>query len=181
MNNSAVQSKRSSKLKQIAVTAVFAALTAVLAQVSVPLPVGVPITLQVFAAALCGYVLGSGRGAAALGIYIILGAVGIPVFSNFTGGVGVIFGKTGGFIWGFPVLAALCGAARQRKMLNMALSALGLIVCYLSGAAQFSFLTSGGFAASLTIFIPFFVKDAAMLAAAWLAGRKLRRYAVLNF
>ncbi len=179
MNNAAAD-RNKNRIKQITVIALFTAVTAVMAQISVPMPFGVPLTMQVFAAALCGYSLGTGGGAAAIGVYIVLGAVGMPVFSNFTGGVGVLIGKTGGFIWGFPVLAALCGTARRRKILNAALSSLGLIVCYLLGTAQFSLLTSGGIFTSAAVFVPFFLKDAVMLAAAWLTGRKLSRYAIFN-
>ena len=63
------------KLQKMVMVAVFAAVMAVLSQISIPLPTGVPVTLQTFAVALCGYVLGVGMGGSALAVYLALGAV----------------------------------------------------------------------------------------------------------
>lgn len=97
-------------------TGMCAALLAVLSQIQLPMPSGVPVTLQTFAAALSGYVLEMKFGAVATLVYILLGAAGLPVFAGFTGGVGIIAGAAGGFIWGFPVLAALCGWADRKSV-----------------------------------------------------------------
>ena len=96
--------------KTMIITAMFAAVIAVLAQIAFPLPSGVPVTLQTFAVALTGVVLGAKLGTISTFIYILLGAVGVPVFSGFNGGLGAIVGKTGGFIWGFLFLAFFAGA-----------------------------------------------------------------------
>ena len=66
--------------------AMFTAVVAVLSQIAIPMPSGVPVTLQTLAVALCGYVLGSKKGAVSLLVYALLGAVGAPVFANFKGG-----------------------------------------------------------------------------------------------
>ena len=88
---------------------IFAAIIAVCAQVSLPMPYGVPLTLQTFAIQLAGVVLGPKKGALAALVYITLGAVGVPVFAGFTGGMGIVLGVTGGFILSFPLLALLAG------------------------------------------------------------------------
>ena len=88
----------------------FAAVIAVLAQIAIPLPSGVPVTLQTFAVALTAVVLGARLGSLSTLIYILLGAAGAPVFTGFYGGLGAIVGKTGGFIWGFLFLAFFTGA-----------------------------------------------------------------------
>lgn len=76
----------------------FTAVLAVLSILQIPMPTGVPITLQTFAMALCGYVLGWQSGVAATLLYIVLGTVGVPIFAGMSAGPGVLFGYTGGFI-----------------------------------------------------------------------------------
>ena len=93
--------RRTERTKKLVYTAVFAAITACLAQITIPMPSGVPITLQTFAVAFAGFFLGAKCGLAAVGIYILLGAAGAPVFSGFTGGAPHLIGLTGGFVWGF--------------------------------------------------------------------------------
>lgn len=80
------------KITNIVMVGVFAAVLAVLSQISFPLPSGIPVTLQTFAVALCGYALGCKRGTLAVLVYIVLGAVGLPVFANFSGGFGSLVG-----------------------------------------------------------------------------------------
>lgn len=72
------------KITNIVMVGVFAAVLAVLSQISFPLPSDIPVTLQTFAVALCGYALGCKRGTLAVLVYIVLGAVGLPVFANFS-------------------------------------------------------------------------------------------------
>src|SRR5215216_5325541 len=92
--------------------ALMAAVTAVAAQITIPLPFSpVPFTLQVLAVILSGLLLGPRHGALAQAIYILVGAVGAPVFAGFSGGLGVILGPTGGYIVSYPIAAALAGLA----------------------------------------------------------------------
>ena len=87
--------------KTIVTVGMFTAVLAVLSILQIPMPTGVPITLQTFAMALCGYVLGWQSGVAATLLYIVLGTVGVPIFAGMSAGPGVLFGYTGGFIFGF--------------------------------------------------------------------------------
>ncbi len=97
----------------IALIAAGAGLTAIAAQVSIPLwPV--PITGQTLAVLLVGSILGALRGTLSMVLYAVLGIVGLPVFSDATHGVGVILGPTGGYIIGFIFAAALTGWLAQR-------------------------------------------------------------------
>ena len=89
------------RILNITFAALFTAITAALSQAAIPTPFGVPLTLQTFAVALCGYVLGIKWGLASIITYILLGVFGVPVFSGFKGGAQVLFGATGGFIFGF--------------------------------------------------------------------------------
>ena len=96
-------------VKNIVLAGMFAAFLAVMSQVSLPMPTGVPITVQVFAVALVGVILGWKRGVLAVLVYILIGAVGVPVFAHFKGGLSVLTGLTGGYIIAWPVMTILCG------------------------------------------------------------------------
>lgn len=91
----------------------------VLSILTIPMPTGVPVTLQTFAMALCGYVLGTKRGTASTVLYILLGTVGVPVFAGMTGGPSWLAGYSGGFIWGFIFLTLFCAIGMKQK--NVAL------------------------------------------------------------
>lgn len=90
------------------VTALFAAIIGILAQVTIPLPL-IPITGQTLAIGLAATILGSRHGTIATLLYIAMGAVGIPIFAQMTGGLGILFGPTGGFIVGFIPAAFIIG------------------------------------------------------------------------
>lgn len=95
----------------IALIGVFAALIAVLA-FAPPIPVGgagVPITLQTLGVALAGLALGPWRGSAAAGLYVALGLLGLPIFSGFAGGLGVLAGPSAGYLLSFPLTALITG------------------------------------------------------------------------
>lgn len=122
------------------------ALTAVSAQLAVPLPLTeVPFTLQVFAILVCGLALGPAAGALSQAAYLALGAVGVPVFAGLGAGFGVLLGPTGGYLLAAPAAAAACGwlsgpaaaagarpAGGYRRCLAAALVGVGVI--YLGGA-----------------------------------------------
>ncbi|MCL2099261.1 MAG: biotin transporter BioY [Oscillospiraceae bacterium] len=113
--------KINSKIRDMCFIAVFSAAAAVLAQVQLPGPGGVPFTMQTFAVLLAGVVLGAKKGALAIVIYVLLGAAGIPVFAGFTGGFGRIVGHTGGYILSFPVMALFAGIGSnlQNRLKNI--------------------------------------------------------------
>lgn len=127
-------------VKNIVLAGMFAAFLAVMSQVSLPMPTGVTITVQVFAVALVGVILGWKRGVLAVLVYILIGAVGVPVFANFKGGLSVLTGLTGGYIIAWPVMTILCGIQPKTQntklnvALNIILSLVGLAVCESVGA-----------------------------------------------
>jgi len=150
-----------------------AAVLAVLSQISIPLPGGVPVTLQTFAVALCGYTLGPAFGTLAVGVYLSLGAVGMPVFAEFCGGIGILLGVTGGFLWSFLPMAFLCGLGIKtgKKFQALLLGIGGLAVCHLAGSVQFGLVAGTPFlTAFLTASAPFLVKDVVSLVLAYLAA-----------
>ena len=81
--------------REMVLVGMFAAVLAVISQISLPMPTGVPITIQVFGVALVGAVLGSRLGTTATLVYVLLGAIGLPIFANFSGGISSIVGVTG--------------------------------------------------------------------------------------
>src|SRR6266550_3325730 len=124
--------------RDLSLIALFAALTAVCAQLSVALPLmtSVPFTLQVFAVLAAGAVLGARRGALSQVVYLLLGAVGIPVFARMSGGLQILLGPTGGYLWSFPLAAAVVGWAAGRRALYLYGGIVaGIAVIYAVGVA----------------------------------------------
>ena len=171
--------KQSLKIKDMAFIAMSTAILAVLAQISIPLPSGVPLTLQTFAVALLGYLLGVRRGLAAVGLYLLLGAIGVPVFASFHGGAGMLVGVTGGFLFGFFFLAGFCGLVGERnKGLAALLSLGGLLLCHFLGVSWFALISNTGWAASFVLVsLPYLVKDVLSLVAAYLLVLAIKRRA----
>ena len=169
--------KKAALVKMIQ-AAMFAALIAMLSQISIPMPTGVPLTLQTLAIALCGFVLGWKLGLASVGVWIAIGAVGLPVFSNFRGGVGMLLGVTGGFIFGFLPFAVLCGIGmrQKNKLIGILLGLCGMIVCHLIGIVQFSMVTGSAIVRSAAIVsIPYLPKDVLSVIAAYFLAMAVRK------
>ena len=102
-------------VRQFARAALLAALLGATASVSIPIPLSpAPITLQVLFVFLAGIVLGPVWGSISLLLYLTAGAVGLPVFAGMTGGLGVLFGNTAGYLWSYPIAAALIGFVVHR-------------------------------------------------------------------
>lgn len=162
------------KTQKIVMTGLLAALLAVLSQVSFPLPSGIPVTLQTFAVALCGFVLGPKLGVLSVGVYLALGAVGLPIFAGFSGGAGAFAGMTGGYLWGFLFMALLCGlgTVAEKRWAAVPLGIGGLALCHLCGAVQFAAVASvSPWAALLTASAPYLIKDVASVVLAYLVAR----------
>ena len=160
--------------KNIVYVGMFAALMATLSQCSIPMPSGVPATLQIFAVTLIGVIVGWKMGAAS----ILLGAVGVPVFANFHGGIQVLVGPTGGFIWGYLPMVALCGTKLNQKniVLGILSSLLGMMVCYVLGALQFGVLKEMNFVASfMLVGAPYLLKDIILAVVAFVVGIQIRK------
>lgn len=156
----------------------FAAILAILSQISIPMPSGMPVTLQTFAVALTGFVLVWKRGTVSTLIYILLGAVGVPVFSGLRGGAQVLAGHTGGFIWGFIFMAMLCGIGimQENKTLGVMIGFIGLAICHLLGVIQFAVVMEMDFLKSfLLASAPYLIKDAVSVILAYILGYRIRK------
>lgn len=169
------------KTKMMILCALFAALTAVCSMISIPLPfTPVPINLATLSVFLAGGLLGSKYGALSQLVYVVLGAVGLPVFHNFTGGLGIITGPTGGYIIGYVAAAWLIGFLAEKTgrgfYRNIVGMAAGLAVCYALGTLWFMYLTSTGLTAALMLcVVPFLIGDAIKIGAGAILVKKLHR------
>jgi biotin transport system substrate-specific component len=157
---------------------IFAAIIAVCAQLSFPMPYGVPMSLQTFAIPLAGIVLGAKKGVLSTLVYVLLGAIGIPVFAGFTGGLGIVIGPTGGFILSFPFMAlsAGIGEAKNSKTWLLLWLALGTVINYLCGMYVFSLVMSSGIKTAFAVCVlPFILPDIVkiVLVAVW--GRMIKQ------
>src|SRR5690625_2497146 len=110
------------KLRMMIVTALFAAITSILAQVSIPMPLGVPITGQTLAIGLAATILGSRFGTLSVLLYLIIGGIGVPVFAQLSGGLGVIVGPTGGFLVGFIAATFIVGYYLEDTSVELAIA-----------------------------------------------------------
>ena len=151
--------------KAITQVAVMVALIIALSQIYMPLPGGVPFTLQTMAIMLAGIILGPTKGTLSVLIYVMMGAIGLPVFAGFSGGFGIIMGNTGGYIVGFIFAAFIIGLLSRpsqnkiiywTKLLTGII--LGQITIFLLGMLWIMYLfgitsVSAGLAAAVTPFI----------------------------
>jgi len=171
--------KTYNRTKQIVLTGMFSAILIVLSQTSIPMPSGVPITLQTFAVALTGAVLGWKFGVASTLIYILLGMVGLPVFANFKYGLQALAGPTGGFIYGFLLMVILCGVGGEKKNLiqRLVYGIFGLIGCHGLGINHFAFVSDMSFwESALLVSIPYLIKDVILVIMALLIGDKIKKF-----
>lgn len=149
---------------------------AVSAQLSIPLPDGVPMTLQTFSVALIGYCLPGKYRIKSILTYLFLGILGIPVFANGTFGIATILSITGGFLFGFIFLIYFCGKATSSKSFinKLILSIIGLFACHFFGVLQYSTLTGLNLWESfLLISFPFLLKDFLSVIFAFITSKEI--------
>ena len=167
------------KTKQMVLIALMTAVTCVLGPLSIPLPFSpVPISLTNFAIFLAIFVLGMKNGTISFIIYLLLGAVGVPVFSSFRGGLQVLAGATGGYLIGFIFLALIMGFALDdfdRKLVPTIIGMIiGMAVCYAFGTVWLAKLLSLSFKEGLMMgVIPYLAGDVAKIIIAAIVGPKL--------
>lgn len=171
----------------MAYIALFAVLMAVCAWITVPLPKPlVQFTMQTFAMFMALATLGGRRGLYAMVVYLLLGAVGVPVFSGFRGGIGVLLDTTGGYIIGFVAAALVYWLLTARLGDSLPVKAiacvLGLAMCYAFGTAWFLVLyarTTGPIGVTTALgwcVIPYIIPDLLKLALALLLSGRVRKF-----
>jgi len=144
------------------------------------LPIGpVPITLAPLAILLSVYILGTKKGTIALLIYLLIGAVGVPVFSGFTGGIGKLAGPTGGYLVGYIIFALIAGWFIHRFYDKVVIQFLGMVlalaVLYAFGTAWIAYSAGMTFGAALAVgVLPFIVFDLIKIVITIVLGRAVR-------
>ena len=160
----------------VTVSALFTAIICIISQVCFLMPSGIAFTLQTLAIAFCGYILGAKWGTASVATYLLTGVVGLPVFSGFKGGVHILTGVTGGFLWGFILLVLLCGLSLRfnKKHIPVILGTVGIILCHLCGIIQYCFVADLGFTeAFIAVSLPFLLKDFISVILAFFLSKKI--------
>ena len=174
------------RTKDIAYIALFTALIAVGAWISIPTPSRIDFTLQTLGIFLAMGVLGGKRGTLADTAYLLLGAVGAPVFSGFSGGLSTLVSPSGGYLLGFFFTALFLWAVEKvtaDKLWKLGAGmVVGAVIYYAFGTAWFmvAYARSEGAVGLLTVLgwcvFPYLVPDCVKLALAWLLSGELRRH-----
>ena len=183
MDKASTITKRTTiKTIDIAYVALGAALITVCSWISIPTTV--PFTLQTFAVFAILSLLGGRRGTLSILVYILLGAVGAPVFAGFSGGLGVILGSTGGYIVGFLLTGIIywiiTGITKKSFVIEIISLVLGLIACYALGTIWFMIVYSrdAGAINALTALgwcvFPFIIPDLIKLSLGLVLARRVR-------
>ena len=189
MSETKVVNQQNSKLtvKEMVFIAMFAVLIAVCSWISIPTTV--PFTLQTFGIFCAVEMLGGKRGSLAVLVYILLGAVGIPVFAGFSHGMGAILGTTGGYIVGFLLLAMtywlMTSLLGEKLPVVIAAMVLGLLICYAFGTVWFMIVYAknneavGMWTALGWCVFPFIIPDLLKMLLAILLTKRLGKYVKL--
>lgn len=176
------------RTRDIVIAGLLAALLASAAWISFPVGT-VPFTLQVFVVVLAALLLPPSWAIAAISVYLLLGALGVPVFAGARGGLGVLFGPTGGYLFGFLVAAPIGAMLRRllvdagvRGVLADGTAALAtVLVIYAAGWAQLAIVTSSGVVEAFVVGVaPFVAFEVAKAAAAVAVASALRRAGVVR-
>lgn len=172
---------RSQKTIQMAETALMCAVLCVVSPLAIPVPMSpVPLSLATFAVYLTALILGARKGVACILLYLLLGMVGLPVFSGFSGGIGVLLGPTGGYLVGYLLCAVIVGwlanfrmfgkSFGKRQLVQNAVAMIfGTLACYALGTVWFLFTMDGSYTfrqAVLVCVVPYLVFDFVKILAA---------------
>lgn len=170
---------QTARTKKIVLIGLMTAITCILGPLSIPLPFSpVPISLTNFAIFLAVFILGMKDATISFIIYLLLGAVGVPVFSAFSGGLGKLVGPTGGYLFGFIFLALIMGFFMEhfdRKIVPTIIGMIiGMAVCYIFGTVWLAKLMSLSFNEALALgVLPYLAGDVAKIIIAVIIGPRL--------
>ena len=166
-------------VKDMAYSGICAALLSISAWISIPMP-QVSFTMQSFAVFFTLGLLGGRLGVISIFIYLVMGAVGLPVFSGFRGGLGVLLGVTGGYIWGFflagLVYWAVTAILGHRFRIRLGAMILSMAVCYLCGTFWYQQVYGGSLWAVISVCVlPYLIPDGVKIALAISLSGRLNR------
>lgn len=170
--------KNKTKVYELTTCALFAALMCIFGPYAIPIDL-VPVSITNFILYLSIFLLATKGTTIAYIVYLLLGAVGLPVFSNFAGGMGKLLGPTGGYLFGFIFLAIISGLAFELSKGNIVATVIGMIVgtavAYFFGTAWFVYQQKCTVAHALLICVkPFIIFDLLKIAIACVLGKTIR-------
>lgn len=180
-NKRAVKTGTGTTVLDLVYISIGAVLIAICSWISIP--TAVPFTFQTFAVFFVLLLLGGKRGTVAILVYVLLGAVGVPVFAGFGGGIGILLGSTGGYILGFLFIGLIymlfTRFLKKKMIVKVAALLLGLVVCYTFGTAWFMYvyIKNSGTVGLVTVLgwcvFPFIVPDLVKLALAVVIAKRV--------
>ena len=176
--------KQAFSTRDIVYIGVFAVLITICSWISIPTTV--PFTLQTFGVFVAAEILGGKRATLAVLVYLLLGAVGLPVFAGFTGGMGILLGSTGGYLVGFIFTAVLIWIIEAQfgksPVVRVVSMVLGLMICYAFGTVWFMtvYARANGAISLMTALgwcvIPFIIPDLVKIALAFIVGGRVKKF-----
>lgn len=170
---SSMREKKLLSVQNMVLVAMFTAILSICSQIAFMLPGGVPVTLQTFGIVLIGIMLGPKLGGISVLLYILMGAVGVPVFSNLNGGLSVLVGPTGGYIFGFIPMVILTGLGKGKSFIKgVSFSICGLLICHAMGLYMYYIVTSTWLLPSVPLML---AKDITTTVLAIVFGKEISR------
>lgn len=165
------------KIKNMIYCSMFACIIAILAQVKIDLPSMVPITLQTLGIYLVSCYLKPKLAFISTIVYLFMGIIGLPVFTGFKGGIGILFGPTGGYIFSFPIMTLIISLIINKNntlFSKIFAMILGTVICYLLGTLWFIFITDNSFILALSMcVIPFIPGDIFKIGVTLILSKKI--------
>lgn len=179
MSENIVSRQKLFKTREIVLIAMFSAVMAVCSWISVP--TAIPFTLQTFGVFCTMSILGGKKGFFSILVYVLIGAVGVPVFSGFSAGFSALTSYSGGYIWGFLFLALVFWGAEKllgnKLHIQIISLIIGMAVCYFCGTLWFMHVTKTGFLYGLTACVaPYVVFDLLKMACAVGISMRVKKY-----
>lgn len=168
------------KTKNLAVMGLMTALICVLSPIMIPMPGGVGFTLGLFVILLVTYLMGVPKSLICYSVYLLIGAIGLPVFAGFTGGLSRITGPTGGYLIGYIAVIIFAGIfnhlGKNKIWMFIIGSVIGIIVCYIIGSFWFMYVTATDLKQAVWLcIIPFIPFDAVKIIAVCIIGPAIKR------
>lgn len=168
------------KTKNLAVMGLMTALICVLSPIMIPMPGGVGFTLGLFVILLVTYLMGVPKSLICYSVYLLIGAIGLPVFAGFTGGLSRITGPTGGYLIGYIAVIIFAGIfnhlGKNKIWMFIIGSVIGIIVCYIIGSFWFMYVTATDWKQAVWLcIIPFIPFDAVKIIAVCIIGPAIKR------
>lgn len=166
------------KVKKLTQSALMCSFIAIMSQIMIPTPWGIPFTMQVFAVALSGFMFNPVQSVLSVGVYILLGVIGVPVFSGFRGGVSELLSPTGGYLSGFLFLTFFCGLAIKTKSVfcKSICYIIGFCLCHTVGCVHFAIVTGNTvLSAFIVASLPYIFKDILCIVFAYAVSIRLKR------